>query len=340
MAHLVGQGELAVQGAGVVQQHIGVDGGTGRISTAALAHVLVHVNPTVVKALLQNLPVVLTQRGQGIVYRLLGFGKGNLLVCLLHQRRINIVKMQLLQPQKFLPQGYITMHFIQVFMHRINQVPVYGGRHLGIEQGCLKGVGEVPCLGKELQLLVLAVQQAGSGVLEPGIGVVQALEGILPQHPVRALLAGDIGALADGMGLSLAVQRIREGQVRIGKHTEGVAGGLGNLTGGSQELLLTGAEHMVLLPAQVGQVPAVPLQARAYGIELCQSFVGNGQDLRGFKADGSAQGHHSAHKFTAHGLVFCLTGILIGLAHTVIAKKVCLAVHPLHIDQVVQELFG
>ena len=54
VAHLVGQGELAVQGAGVVQQHKGMDLGACGVSAAPLALVLIDIDPAVLEALLQK----------------------------------------------------------------------------------------------------------------------------------------------------------------------------------------------------------------------------------------------------------------------------------------------
>ena len=71
VAHLVGQCELAVQSAGVVQQHIGVNRRSSRIGAAAFPLILVHINPAVIKALFEDGTVSLPQRGQCVIDGLL-----------------------------------------------------------------------------------------------------------------------------------------------------------------------------------------------------------------------------------------------------------------------------
>ena len=58
MTHFVGQGKLAVQSAGIVQQNIRVYGCACRVSTASFTHILVNIDPAIVKAFLQDLSVI------------------------------------------------------------------------------------------------------------------------------------------------------------------------------------------------------------------------------------------------------------------------------------------
>lgn len=81
VAHLVGEGELAVEVVLVVEQdvrvRIAVAGGVG---SAALTDVLIDVNPAVVKALAQQRRVVLSEDGERVEYGLFGLLKGDFFV--------------------------------------------------------------------------------------------------------------------------------------------------------------------------------------------------------------------------------------------------------------------
>ena len=59
VAHLMGQGEGAVEGILVVEEDIGVDGAADGVGAGALALVLINIHPAVLKALFQDGAVLL-----------------------------------------------------------------------------------------------------------------------------------------------------------------------------------------------------------------------------------------------------------------------------------------
>ena len=298
VTHFVSQSELAVQSTGVVEQHKGVHIRTRRISAAALALVLVYVNPAIVKALFQNPAVVLSQGRQSVENGLLGFLKGYMPVGGGHQRRVNVIEMELVHPQQLLAQPDIAVHGGQLLVNGFNEIFVDGHRHIASVQGSFQGRAIVSGLAEEFQLLVLTVQHGGGGVAHARKSIVEIFVGTFPQYPVGAFFQQHEGTLGQGMTVSLAVYRIRKFQVGIRQSAVGSIRQLGHFLGGSQQLFLLGRQGVGLSPAQIGQIPAIPLQLGNVPVEAFQRLIGNGHDLRGVKAARGVQRHHRAHEFS------------------------------------------
>ena len=326
VAHFVGQGELAVQGAGVVQQHKGMDLGSGGVSAAPLALVLVNVDPAVFKALFQDFPVVLSQRIQGIIHRLLCLGKGDFGRNVFQKRGIHIVKMQLVHAQQLFAQAHIAVHFVHILVNRLDQIVINGFRNVGAVHGRFPGGSVLPGIGKELLLLVLGIQQAGGRIAHTAQGVIHVFIGALAQHPVAAFFQRHEGALAQGVGLVLGLQGVGELQIRIGQGTVNAVRGVGHFPGGGQQPLLSGRKGMGLSAAQVRQVSAVALQLGASGVEAFQNLLGDVHDLRSRKTEGRTDVGGRADELAAHGLIGGVAGIFIGLAHGVVPQQLQLAV--------------
>ena len=175
-------------------------------------------------------------------------------------------------PEALLAQLYIAVHLIHVVVDRLNKVVVHGFRHIGGVQGCLPCGIVLPSVGKELQLLHLAVEHGRGGVPEAAQGMVQVLIGALAQAPVGAFLIANEGALAQGQPVALTVHGVWEGQVRVFKHTEHVAGGVRQVPGSGQQLFLCGGEHMLPAASSVFNVAAVPFQLRPSLVKALQRF--------------------------------------------------------------------
>ena len=62
------------------------------------------------------------------------------------------------------------------------------------------------------------------------------------------------------------------------------------------------------------KIPAEKLQFRLFSIETLQCLVGNGEDLRGLKGGGPAEGHIQGHSLADHSLIGVHSGVLIALA--------------------------
>ena len=298
VTHFVSQGELAVQSAGIVQKHKGVHIRARGISAAALALVLVYIDPAIVKALFQDPAVVLSQRCQGIENRLLGLLKGNVPVGFRHQRRVNVIEMELVHPQQLLAQPDIAVHGGQLLVNGFNEIFVHGHRHIASVQGSFQGRAIVSGLAEEFQLLVLAVQHRGGGVAHARKSVVEIFVGTFPQDPVGAFFQQHKGTLAQGVLVPLAVCRVRKFQVGIRQSAVGRVRQLCHFPGGSQQLFLLGRQGVGLSPAQIGQIPAITFQLGNVPVEAFQRLIGNGHDLRGVKAARGVQSHHRAHEFS------------------------------------------
>ena len=188
VTHLVGQSKLAVQCAGIVQQHVGMDGGASGISTAALALILVNVDPAVVKALLQNGPVVLAQRSQGIVDSLLRLLIGDMLVNAGQEWGVNVIEMQFFNAQQLLAQADIAVHTGKLLVNRFDQVVVNRHRHIGAVQRGFQRGAVFSGIGEEFQLLILAVQNGRRRIFEGSKAVIEVIVGAFPQGAVRAFL--------------------------------------------------------------------------------------------------------------------------------------------------------
>ena len=232
------------------------------------------------------------------------------------------------------------MHLVHVLVNRLNEVLVNRSGDIGGVQRRFEGRVVLPCLGEELQLLVLGVEDGGSGGLEAGQSAVKIFVGALTQHPVAALLQADEGSLGQRMLVSLGVHGVGEFQVCIGKGAVDGIGRLRHFARRCQQLFLCGGKGVRLAAAQVGQVAAVTLQLGAIRVELRQLLVGNRHDLRGIKAARRTQRHHNAHKLSGHCLVGGVPGILVRPAHAVVAQQLSLGVNLLHGFQISAQRFA
>ena len=96
VAHLVDEGEHAVEVILVVEQHVGVGPAVaGAVGAAALAGVLIHVEPAVAKGLLKHVCIVLAEHRECFERSLLGLFKGDFNVRVRDDRGVDIVHVQL-----------------------------------------------------------------------------------------------------------------------------------------------------------------------------------------------------------------------------------------------------
>ena len=315
MAHLVGQGKLAVQIVLVVQQDIGVGTAVaGGVGAAALADVLVHVDPAVAEALLQQVHIVVTQHLQGLQHGLLGLLIGDGLVGVGHDGGVHIVHMQLVHAQQLLAQGNVAVHLVQVVVNGLDEVHVHRHGDLGGVQGGLNGAVVMAGVGKEAQLLELAVQCGGDGVLILAQLLVIGLEGPAAQLPVGAGQQGNEGGVRQGMDAALAVGDVGEDLVGVAENAGDVLRSVGHFTGGGQQTLLGRGENVVLAAADLVQATAIGLQLRLLRIEPIQGFLGNGHDLGGGKGGGAGDGHIHVHGLAPDVLIKAVSGVLVALA--------------------------
>ena len=96
VAHLVDEGEHAVEVILVVEQHVGVGPAVaGAVGAAALAGVLIHVKPAVAKCLFEHVRIVFAEHRECFERGLLGLFKGDLNVRVRDDRGVDIVHVQL-----------------------------------------------------------------------------------------------------------------------------------------------------------------------------------------------------------------------------------------------------
>ena len=222
--------------------------------------------------------------------------------------------MQLVHAQQLLAQGHVAVHLVQVVVNGLDEVHVHRHGDLGGVQGGLDGAVIVAGVGKEAQLLELAVQGGGDGVLVLAQLLVIGLEGPAAQLPVGAGQQGDEGGVRQGMDVALAVGDIGEDLVGVAENAGDVLGGVGHFTGGGQQTLLGRGENVVLAAADLVQAAAIRLQLRLLGVEPVQRLIGNGHDLRRCEGGGAGDGHIYVHGLAADILIEAVAGILVALA--------------------------
>ena len=193
----MGQGEHAVQVVFVVEQHIGVTQGAGGVGAGPLAHVLVHVDPAVVKALLDDGAVGVAHGGQGLIDGVLGLLVGDDLVRAGHHGGVDVVHVELVHPQQLLAQTDIAVHFVHVL---VDEVVVHLGGHPGAGHGGGQGAVVLPGGGEELQLLDLGGEHRGGGVADGAVGLIIGFKGVFPQRPVEKIRKTRLGLLEKAVG--------------------------------------------------------------------------------------------------------------------------------------------
>ena len=217
VAQLVGQGEHAVQVVLVIQENIGVDHRAGHIASGALARILVHVDPPVVQALPNDGLVLPAQGGHRLIDGLPGLLIGDLGVDAGHHGGVHVVHVQLVHPQQLFPQADVPVHLVQVGPNGGDQVVVDLHRYPGAIQRGGQGAGVLPGGGEELELLHLGGEGGGHGILHAPVDGVQVLKGGFTERPVLAGHEQGVGAVGQGVLLPLPVNRVGEGQVRVGQ---------------------------------------------------------------------------------------------------------------------------
>ena len=96
VAHLVDEGKHAVEVVLVVEQHVRVGPAVaGAVGAAALAGILIHVEPAVAKGLLKHVRIVLAEHRERFERGLLGLFEGDLNVRVRNNGGIDIVHVQL-----------------------------------------------------------------------------------------------------------------------------------------------------------------------------------------------------------------------------------------------------
>ena len=110
MSHFMRQREHIVQRVIIIQQHVRVRAiRTRGISTAALALILIHVDPAIRKSLAKHCQIVLAKGLQSLQDRLLRLLERDLLRNALDHGRINVIHVKLVQPQALLAKSHVAV---------------------------------------------------------------------------------------------------------------------------------------------------------------------------------------------------------------------------------------
>ena len=120
---------------------------------------------------------------------------------------------------------------------------------------------------------------------------------------------------------ALAVGGGGELHVRVRQGLEDIAGGLGDLPGAGQQLLLPVGQDVVPLQPGPVQEPAVFFQLRDLGVKQVQRLLGDGRQLRALEGGGAADADHQAHALAVHGLVVRVCGVLVAAQKGVDADR-------------------
>ena len=165
MTHLVRKRKLAVESVLVVQKHIGMRRSAGRICAAALALVLVYIYPAVFKALTKHRQILLAERSKSLEHVLLRLLERYLLVAVAHNRRVQVIHMQLVYAHKLFAQAHILMHLVHVFVDSLYKIMIYARRNLRPVERRLHGACIFARVCIEHELLYLRVEYCGGRVL-------------------------------------------------------------------------------------------------------------------------------------------------------------------------------
>ena len=236
MAQLMDQGEQIVHIACIVQQDIGIAViGSGGVGAAALALILVHVNPAVGKAFLNYLYIILPQRSQGLQDRLFGFGKRNLLGNAGDNGGVDVVHMQFVHTQQAFAQAHIAVHLVQVLIDCIDQVMIHLRRDIHSVYGCLQGIFIMACPGLEDQLLYMAAVNAGQGVGILLVNAVKLFKGLPADPAVCRFLQRHKTPLGDLHHPAVFILHLGKRQIRIVEDGVGPVGIAADFGGISQQ---------------------------------------------------------------------------------------------------------
>ena len=140
VAHLVNEGVDVVKAALEVEEHNGIHAlTTCGISTGALTWGFVHVNPTALKALLDQVNVLLTHRCQRLNNKVASLLVSELHINVINKRSVDVPEVQLIQAHDTLAQVNILVERWEVLVNGIDEVVVNLNRNLVLCKSGLKG---------------------------------------------------------------------------------------------------------------------------------------------------------------------------------------------------------
>ena len=140
VAHLVNKGVDVVKAALEVEEHNGIHAlTTCGISTGALTWGFVHVNPTALQTLLDQVNVLLAHRCQRLNNKVASLLVGELHVNVVNKRSVDVPEVQLIQAHDALAQVNVLVERWEVLVNGIDKVVVNLNRNLVLCKSGLKG---------------------------------------------------------------------------------------------------------------------------------------------------------------------------------------------------------
>ncbi len=280
MAGLVREGEDRVEGVVVVQQQVGADPvDTRAIGAAALAVVLVHIDPAAGNKLPVFRHIVVAQRRHRRDDEVLRSVVGIDLLAF-EDRNLPVVEVVGLQPQQLLAQLEVTLQRCSALARGLDQVRDHGGRNVVAVKGGVQGGRVIAGLRREPAALEHTVVDRRIGVGGGGIGLEISLERL---RPVRLVVVGLqhrlVGPGCEGGFLAVTERDLRELDVRGAEFLEDRRGCLVETRGEGHQPLALLVEHVRLLAVVVEDRELVDAQRRGGGDPLLHGRLRDGQQL-------------------------------------------------------------
>ena len=278
-----------------IQQHIGMAAiDAPRVCAAALSLVLVDVHPAVLKALPQDFPVLLPQRGQALGHNGLGLLVGVGPVKFRHHGHVQVVHVDVVQAQGLLAHLDVAVQQRQVLPDCGHQVVVDQLRHLVLRQGVLAAGSVIPGLGVEHRLLDICGKCSRQGIAKLPVHAVQAQERVPADSAVLVLHQGNVIAVGNRHLLTVLTGDGGELHIRVVEHVENLGSSLSGVVGLGQKLFHGTGQRMLPLPQNPFHQAAVQTDSifrlhvgGQQGRIHFQDFRHNeGRALRGLKGQG------------------------------------------------------
>ena len=166
--------------------------GAGREGTRALSFVRVDVDPAVPEGTAHDIAVLFAERSDRFQDEVLRLFVGVFGVKVGDQRRVDVVVVELVDPQHLFAEIHVAVHGGQVVPDRFDQAVVDNGRH--VLMGHAHGAGRVVMTGSRLCHMTFdgaAVARRERVDVLP-VAFIEASEGVLAQDAVAGHLQVDI----------------------------------------------------------------------------------------------------------------------------------------------------
>ena len=149
MTHLMSNGEHAVKGILLVEQHIGMGIASGRVCSAALALVFIYVDPAILKAFTKQRNVFFTKGSKTFKDYFLRLLIWDFLISVSDNGHIQVIDMKIFNACKLFTQANIFMKITKVGINRINKVMIDRNGYFRAGKRCFEGAAIPACASIE-----------------------------------------------------------------------------------------------------------------------------------------------------------------------------------------------